>query len=54
LKKNYFLICDTCFQIINSDDKEWIFNDEFDYINDFIINYFIDLNNLIFKIVKFK
>ena len=54
LKKNYFLICDTCFQIINSDDKEWIFSDEFDYINNFIINYFIDLNNLIFKIVKFK
>ena len=54
LKKNYFLICDTCFQILNDDDKDWIFNDEFDYINNFIINYFIDLDNLIFKIVKFK
>ena len=54
IKKNYFLICDTCFQILNSDDKDWMFNDEFEYINNFIINYFIDLDNVIFKIVKFK
>ena len=54
IKKNYFLICKNCFELLISDDKDWIFDDKYDYINDFIINYFIDLDNLIFKVVKFK
>ena len=54
IKKNYFLICKNCFELLINDDKDWIFEDKYNYINDFIINYFIDLDNLIFKVVKFK
>ena len=54
IKKNYFLICNKCFEILISDDKEWIFDDKYDYMKTFIVNFFIDLDNLIFKMVKFK
>ena len=54
LRKNYFLICHKCFEILISDEKELIFDEKYNYINTFVINYFIDLNNLIFKIIRFK
>ena len=54
IRKNYFLICNKCFEILINDDKDWIMKDKYSFINSFVINYFIDLDNLIFKIVKFK
>ena len=54
IKKNYFLICKNCFELLKSDDEDWFFDDNYNYITNFIINYFIDLDNLIFKVVKFK
>ena len=54
IKKNYFLICKNCFELLINDDKDWILEDKYNRINNFVINYFIDLNNLIFKVVKFK
>jgi len=54
IKKNYFLVCKNCFELLINDDRDWIFEDKYDYVKDFIINYFIDLDNLIFKVVKFK
>ena len=54
IKKNYFLVCKKCFELLINEDKEWIFEDKYNYINTFVINYFFDLENLFFKIVKFK
>ena len=54
IKKNYFLVCKNCFELLINDDRDWIFEEKYDYVKDFIINYFIDLDNLIFKVVKFK
>ena len=54
IKKNYFLICKNCFELLINDDKDWILEDKYNRINNFVINYFIDLDNLIFKVVKFK
>ena len=54
IRKNYFLICNKCFEILIKEDKDWIMDEKYSFINSFVINYFIDLDNLIFKVVGFK
>ena len=53
IRKNNFLICNNCFELLNDEKRSWYFNNKYNYIKEFILNYFIDLNNLIFKKVKF-
>lgn len=52
IRKNNFLICNNCFDLLNDDKRNWNFKRKYEHINELILNNFIDLDNLIFKKVK--
>jgi hypothetical protein len=52
IRKNNFLICNDCFDLLNDDKRNWNFKRKYNNINELIMNNFIDLDNLIFKKVK--
>ena len=52
IRKNNFLICNDCFDLLNDDKRNWNFKRKDNNINELILNNFIDLDNLIFKKVK--
>ena len=52
IRKNNFLICNDCFELLNDDKRNWNYNNKYNYIYNLILNNFIDLDNLIFKKVK--
>ena len=52
IRKNNFLICNECFDLLNDDKRNWNFKRAYNHINELILNNFIDLDNLIFKKVK--
>ena len=49
IRKNNFLICNNCFEILNDDKRSWNFNNKYNFINELTLYNFIDLDNLIFK-----
>ena len=52
IRKNNFLICNECFDLLNDDKRNWNFKRAYNHINELILNNFIDLDNFIFKKVK--
>ena len=54
IRKNNFLICNNCFDLLNDEERTWTCNNKYSYIKDLILNNFLDLDNLIFKKVKFN
>ena len=54
IRKNNFLICNNCFELLIDEKRNWYFNNKYSYINDLILNSFIDLDNLIFKKVIYN
>lgn len=52
IRKNNFLICNNCFDLLNDETRSWNLKIEYNYLNELVINNFIDLDNLIFKKVK--
>jgi hypothetical protein len=52
IRKNNFLICKKCFDLLNDDKRKWNFKRNYNHIDELILNNFIDLDNLIFKKVK--
>ena len=54
IRKNNILICNNCFELLIDEKRNWYFNNKYSYINDLILNNFIDLDNLIFKKVNYN
>ena len=54
IRKNNFLVCNNCFELLIDEKRSWDFNNKYNFINDFFLNNFVDLNNLIFKKVHFN
>ena len=54
IRKNNFLVCNNCFELLIDEKRSWDFNNKYNFINDFLLNNFVDLNNLIFKKVHFN
>ena len=52
IRKNNFLVCSNCFYLLNDNKRNWNFKRKYNYLNELIVNNFIDLDNLIFKKVK--
>ena len=52
IRKNNFLICKNCFDLLNDEKRSWNFDYRYNFMNDLFLNNFIDLDNLIFKQVK--
>ena len=52
IRKNNFLICNNCFDLLNDEKRSWNYDYRYSFMNDLILNNFIDLDNLIFKQVK--
>ena len=52
IRKNNFLICNNCFDLLNDEKRSWKYDYRYSFMNDLILNNFIDLDNLVFKQVK--
>ena len=54
IRKNNFLICNNCFELLNDEKRSWNYDYKYNFMNELILNNFIDLDNLIFKKVNFN
>jgi hypothetical protein len=54
IRKNNFLICNNCFELLKDEKRSWNYDYKYNFMNELILNNFIDLDNLIFKKVNFN
>ena len=54
IRKNNFLVCNNCFELLNDEKRSWNYDYKYNFMNELILNNFIDLDNLIFKKVNFN
>ena len=54
IRKNNYLICNNCFDLLNDEKRIWNFDYRYSFMKELFLSNFIDLDNLIFKQVKFN